>query len=150
MLNQLKELLNRDNHEKTRKFFLDNFKPENSETAQDEMLEALLHGAVLQMGIGYVQLDNLKMRRSERFLYGEFTAGKFRGQFFYLEDICTGMAWLHNSTALKRFRTRHIPEAQALEMLGRFSQLPAGFVPNRQARRGYPGAKGSRSHWGRG
>jgi hypothetical protein len=150
MLNQLKELLNRDNHGKTRKFFLDNFDTQAGELDRDGMAEALLQATILRMGIGCVPIENLKMRRSESLLHGEFTAGKFRGQFFFLEDICTGMAWLHDSSAIQRFRTRSIPEARALEMLSQSNQLPGGFVPNRQARRGYPGAKGSKSHWGRG
>lgn len=151
MNKKLKELLQRDNHEKTRKFFLENFDPGNSEAATDEMLEALLQAGVLQMGIGMVSLENLKMQRSGKLIFGEFSAGKFRGQYFYLPEIYTGMAWLHNSTALKRFRGRPLSESEAMSRLSvGSSQSPASFVPSWPAHPGWLQGRGSKSHWGRG
>ena len=135
MIKKLKELLERDNHQKTRKFFLEN----------------LLQSAVMQMGIGLPALDNLKTQRSGKLIFGEFTAGNFQGEYFYLPESSTGMAWLHNSTALKRFRLRPISESEALSRLaGSASRLPASFVPNWPVHPGWLQGRGSKSHWGRG
>lgn len=151
MIKKLKELLERSNHEKTRKFFRENFVPKDARATEDPILEALLQATVIQMGIGFVALQDLTTLQSEELLYGQFSAGKFRGEYFYLPDIRTGMAWLHNSTALQRFRTRAIPESDAMARLARSSSpLPANFVPSWPAHPGWLQGRGSKSHWGRG
>lgn len=109
--------------ESVRQFFLDHFYRvgdlKNCTPIRDEFLEAMLLMVVGQMNIGLVEPTGVTMRRiADRLTCGEFTAGPHRGTFFFHEKAEAGVAWLHNSTACKRFRLRPISEAEAMLRLG--------------------------------